>query len=461
MIFRQYFSMAVMFLSIFFTPSLLGTAFAVERFYSIQLAAFRSVDGAAKMVDHLKNSGHNAHYGYATITGKGNWYRVYVGRFGSYDQAKEAAERLKQLNSVSNYFVRAIGIQGPEEAIGKALPPLVINDITFELKKDGKEVVFVHSNRLFSPSIFALEGERPRLVVDIKNTGPFRKDLSKIALKGKLISEIRTHFHRDSETLRIVLDYCSSNKNYIVRQVSYGSQNIFALEVGVQEMPEREGPESITENEEWGQLSDIPETKEHTGIHLRQKGEDMSPDDVEAMLLRHNFYSSCWNHNGAFCNPQGKFDNFLTDNEDGTVTDRATNLMWQQSGSSYAMTREEAGDYVQQINQQNFAGYSDWRLPTLEELASLMESTLKNEGLFIEEVFDSEQKSCWSVDTYGPERNWKANLQLGTVIDTPFTCGNSVRAVRSLQNDGSSKNQEKGYFKSLYSELLRKSELRK
>jgi serine/threonine-protein kinase len=135
--------------------------------------------------------------------------------------------------------------------------------------------------------------------------------------------------------------------------------------------------------------------------------------------------------------------------------------MWQQSGSSYAMTREEAGDYVQQINQQNFAGYSDWRLPTLEELASLMESTLKNEGLFIEEVFDSEQKSCWSVDTYGSERNWKANLQLGTVIDTPFTCGNSVRAVRSLQNDGSSKNQEKGYFKSLYSELLRKSELRK
>ena len=88
--------------------------------------------------------------------------------------------------------------------------------------------------------------------------------------------------------------------------------------------------------------------------------------------------------------------------------------------------------YVQQLNRDHFAGYSNWRLPTLEELASTMESSWENEDLFIEPFFDIQQKNCWSSDTNGPERAWKANFRLGYIIDNLVEQKNSVRAVRSL-----------------------------
>jgi len=64
-------------------------------------------------------------------------------------------------------------------------------------------------------------------------------------------------------------------------------------------------------------------------------------------------------------------NNFL-DNGDGTVTDMATGLMWDQSGSSEGMNWEEALQYVQDLDSLNYLGYNDWRLPNAKELQSLV-----------------------------------------------------------------------------------------
>ena len=170
------------------------------------------------------------------------------------------------------------------------------------------------------------------------------------------------------------------------------------------------------------------------GIDLRKKSEDIAEGDVQVMLLKHNFYSSCWHYNEDFCNPDGNFDNTFIDNGDGTVTDLRTKLMWQKSGSLNIVTWGDARAYVQQLNRLDFAGYSDWRLPTLEELTSTMESSWENGDLFIDSVFDRQQKNCWSSDTNGPERAWKANFHLGYIIDNLLHYENSVRAVRSLSS---------------------------
>lgn len=47
--------------------------------------------------------------------------------------------------------------------------------------------------------------------------------------------------------------------------------------------------------------------------------------------------------------------------------DKYTNLMWQLDVPSNLMTWYEAVEYVKELNSQNYCGYSDWRLPTIEE----------------------------------------------------------------------------------------------
>jgi len=64
--------------------------------------------------------------------------------------------------------------------------------------------------------------------------------------------------------------------------------------------------------------------------------------------------------------------NDFTDNGDGTITDHATDLMWTQDDSTVGVTWEEALAYA---NGMDFAGHSDWRLPNVKELQSIVDYT--------------------------------------------------------------------------------------
>lgn len=69
-------------------------------------------------------------------------------------------------------------------------------------------------------------------------------------------------------------------------------------------------------------------------------------------------------------NPDYGINDFV-DNGDGTITDNATGLMWDKSGSSEGMNWKDALAYVQQLNANSYLGYDDWRLPNIKELQSL------------------------------------------------------------------------------------------
>ncbi len=58
-----------------------------------------------------------------------------------------------------------------------------------------------------------------------------------------------------------------------------------------------------------------------------------------------------------------------TDNKDGTITDNITGLMWQQD-MGRKMTYKEAVEYSKKLN---LAGHTDWRIPTIKELYSLID----------------------------------------------------------------------------------------
>lgn len=64
--------------------------------------------------------------------------------------------------------------------------------------------------------------------------------------------------------------------------------------------------------------------------------------------------------------------NLFKDNSNGTITDRATGLMWMQNDNGSAVSWENALSYAENFS---FAGYSDWRLPDVKELQGIVDYT--------------------------------------------------------------------------------------
>lgn len=67
--------------------------------------------------------------------------------------------------------------------------------------------------------------------------------------------------------------------------------------------------------------------------------------------------------------------NDFVDNRDGTITDRATGLMWTQDDSGSGLDWEEAMAYAATQNTANYLGHNDWRLPDAKELQSIVDYT--------------------------------------------------------------------------------------
>jgi hypothetical protein len=65
--------------------------------------------------------------------------------------------------------------------------------------------------------------------------------------------------------------------------------------------------------------------------------------------------------------------NDFVNHNDGTITDRATGLMWAKEDSGRGMNWQEALAWVQQKNAGGYLGYHDWRLPNAKELQSIVD----------------------------------------------------------------------------------------
>ncbi|MDV5166535.1 MAG: DUF1566 domain-containing protein [Candidatus Scalindua sp.] len=147
------------------------------------------------------------------------------------------------------------------------------------------------------------------------------------------------------------------------------------------------------------------------------------------MLKDNDFYDGDWNSSAS-----GFSNDFQLQNVK-VVHDYASGLTWQQSGSVNEISYIEAKRYVTQLNSDQFAGYNDWRLPTLEEAMSLMEPTEKNNGMYIDLIFDNTQRWIWTSDTNEVALAWLANFVCGKCYTYPndyfdFTSGGYVRAAR-------------------------------
>jgi len=88
--------------------------------------------------------------------------------------------------------------------------------------------------------------------------------------------------------------------------------------------------------------------------------------------------------------------NSFVDNGDGTVTDNMSGLIWQQYDDGVARNWEEALAYCEGLT---FAGSSDWRLPDIKELESLVYINSSNETPFLPAI-DSTYFPTTQTDKY-------------------------------------------------------------
>jgi len=171
-------------------------------------------------------------------------------------------------------------------------------------------------------------------------------------------------------------------------------------------------------------------------LSLRNRPAALTPDQVKAMLQRYDFYCHDYDWNKAWCNPQGKgIDNDFELQQNGlAVFDHATGLIWQQSGSTEYFTYDKAEEFIRELKNKNFAGYNDWRLPTLEEAMSLMEPK-KHGDLYLDPIFDQAQTWIWTADKESASAAWVVDFYHGDCNGSDVNHLYYVRAVRGGQSN--------------------------
>lgn len=144
------------------------------------------------------------------------------------------------------------------------------------------------------------------------------------------------------------------------------------------------------------------------GVTLNSAPRDLQANDVDAIIRAGSFFDTQYN-------PKGRFTNFLVDNHDGlTVTDKVTGIMWQRGGCDINSIRK-IRSYVRKMNDSSFAGYDNWRLPSMEEALSLMEAKQNDKGLHLHKCFSAEQPFIFLAGRRDPGGYWFCDYKQGTI----------------------------------------------
>lgn len=113
-------------------------------------------------------------------------------------------------------------------------------------------------------------------------------------------------------------------------------------------------------------------------------------------------------------------DRFL-DNSDGTVTDQATGLMWVQDGTSsgcYTGGTLLWADAITFSEGLSFAGHTDWRLPNINELLSLVDYGITSGAVINQTFFPNTQLAGFygssTTHAVSTDMAWRLGLSGGS-----------------------------------------------
>lgn len=163
-----------------------------------------------------------------------------------------------------------------------------------------------------------------------------------------------------------------------------------------------------------------------TKVKLPPEHTALNDDQVKQIITHWNFFDSQ-------LNPQGTFANCLANAGDETiVVDEKTGLMWQCGGLDLCSIRNMKLA-IEQLNNEGFAGYHDWRMPTVEEAMSLMESTPNEKGVYLHPCFSKEQPFIFVASRRKPTGYWFVDYMQGKMYWSSGTVpGGFCRLCRGI-----------------------------
>lgn len=152
----------------------------------------------------------------------------------------------------------------------------------------------------------------------------------------------------------------------------------------------------------------------------------INDDEIATVMTKWNFFE-------AELNPAGGFVNALAAADDpGVIVDRRTSLMWQRDGLDIGSLRH-IQKKIEEVNRARFAGFADWRLPTMEEAMSLMEPAKNFKGLYLHPAFSKEQPFIFVAAQRRPGGYWFVDYKQGRAFWSSGTIpGGFGRLVRPL-----------------------------
>ena len=105
---------------------------------------------------------------------------------------------------------------------------LTVKKITFTSDKIGGEWISLFCNQPCTPELFSLEGENPRVVMDMKGVFLIQTKARNVNTGGKLVKRVRSYLDKQTKILRVVLDL-EPSKSYIVRPRHDSPENTYVL----------------------------------------------------------------------------------------------------------------------------------------------------------------------------------------------------------------------------------------
>ncbi len=141
-------------------------------------------------------------------------------------------------------------------------------------------------------------------------------------------------------------------------------------------------------------------------------------------------------------------DQRFIDNGDGTISDTKSDLMWKQNDSYNDLLKfinyGQGKKYMKKMNDESFAGHSDWRIPSKKEAQTIFfydqSRTMKDKydmTLFIDPIFsDGCGYNTWTSETRGKITAFIFSFAEGTGQhnEVDITVSTSLRLVRGTLN---------------------------